>query len=243
MDAKFSEVQSVAISTEDLEKRLLGKQAEWLMECYLKQSHRYELLASQVQIQGDNSTLGELDFLIFDRETHTPIHLEMACKFYLLDTTSETTQLWIGPNRRDSLPKKYQKWRTRQFPILYHEATKKALRPLISYPVEAFQQQCYLRAFLFVPEGYDVSVLSNSERNCLAGTYRGKEALEMLNATAQYALPQKKKWLVPPSIYDVWMSHTEARAKISEAIQQQRAVLVYEKKGDFINQFFMVWWR
>ncbi len=213
------------------------------MERYLKHSTRFELLGSQLQIHGTSSTLGELDFLLFDREQNTPIHLEMACKFYLLDEFSEGTKAWVGPNRRDSLQQKYEKWRTHQFPMLYHPETKEAIHALTSYPVEQFQQHCYLRAFLFVWEGCDVSVLSNFERNCLAGTYLGKEALELLDATAQYALPHKKQWLIPPSVYDTWMSYTEARVKISEAIEQQRAVLVYEKKGNVINQFFTVWWR
>lgn len=212
------------------------------MEVYLKQSTRFELLASQLQIHGAKSTLGELDFLLYDKKFETPIHLEMACKFYLLDTSSEEHTLWIGPNRRDSLPKKYEKWKTRQFPMLYHEITQKMLADLIPYTVESFQQRCYLRAFLFIPEALDPRSLTPSEQCSLVGTYRGKEALNELDPNAYYALPPKRHWLLPPPLYPDWIPQKEAQPKIAEAIARERAVLVYEKKGSDIKQFFIVWW-
>ena len=71
---------------------MLGKQAETCFEFLLKQSKRYQLLAANIQIQGEIKTLGELDYLVFDSETSKTLHIELACKFYLFDVSLGCTK-------------------------------------------------------------------------------------------------------------------------------------------------------
>lgn len=63
---------------------MLGKQAEFLFEYAIKNSKRYQLLLSNVQIQGATETLGELDYIIYDTQTSETYHLELPVSFIFL---------------------------------------------------------------------------------------------------------------------------------------------------------------
>ncbi len=79
-------------------EKMLGKQAEYLFENWLKHSQRFQLLAANIQIQGETKTLGELDYVVRAIETNETLHIELACKFYVLDETlgTKVSAQWIG---------------------------------------------------------------------------------------------------------------------------------------------------
>lgn len=83
----------------------------WLLD---EQYHSFKLIRHSLQqIQG-KQTLGELDFLIFNRETQHTEHWEVAIKYYLAESEARLTQ-WYGLNRHDTLARKLQHFTHKQF--------------------------------------------------------------------------------------------------------------------------------
>ncbi len=83
--------------------RRLGKYFETLWFYWLKFSPRYEIVENNVQVIIDGETLGEIDFIVFDKITRQTIHWELAVKFYLGHGDTREMKNWHGPNLRDRL--------------------------------------------------------------------------------------------------------------------------------------------
>ncbi|SDB92023.1 DUF1853 family protein [Acinetobacter boissieri] len=76
--------------------------------------HNFQLIGHSIQqIQG-KSTLGELDFVIFNRVTRQIEHWEVAIKYYLAESSSSLEQ-WYGLNRNDTLVRKLHHFTQKQF--------------------------------------------------------------------------------------------------------------------------------
>lgn len=92
------------------EKKLpLGKQFERYISFWLKESPCFSLLAENVQLIGDKTTVGEIDFLFKETRSGRVFHMEVACKFYLGHRNSPNWEQWIGPNGNDTLRLKMDK--------------------------------------------------------------------------------------------------------------------------------------
>jgi len=83
--------------------RRLGKYFETLWFYWLKFSPRYEIVENNVQVIIDGETLGEIDFIVFDKITRQTIHWELAVKFYLGHGDTREMKNWHGLNLRDRL--------------------------------------------------------------------------------------------------------------------------------------------
>ncbi|MAZ73257.1 MAG: hypothetical protein CMC70_08915 [Flavobacteriaceae bacterium] len=239
-----SEIDAESLLIDFPSEQMLGKQAEFLFEQGLKHTPRFQIIAANIQIQGATETLGELDYLVFDSKTQQTLHIELACKFYLLDESLGTALLdqWIGPNRKDRLQDKLGKMKTRQFPLLHRDETAWALNNF-SVKTPVIQQQYCFKAFLFVPKGFQQTKLPQHFQNCLVGYYMYWEQLiAEKDETALYALPQKKQWLLPAENLMHWLSFSEAKEEIKKFITEKRSPLVYKKKNGLVEKFFVVWW-
>ncbi len=239
-----SEIDATAILLDFPTEKMLGKQAEFIFENWLKHSPRFELIAANIQIQGATETLGELDYIVNDTEANTTLHIELACKFYVLDETlgAHISEQWIGPNRKDRLVDKLTKMNTKQFPLLHLEETASVLSEF-QLASSAIQQQYCLKAFLFVPKGFQPERLPKHYQDCLVGYYIHLSELNTeKNDTALYAIPQKKEWLLPVENLTDWLSYAEAEEQIKDSIIKKRAPLVYKKINGLIEKFFVVWW-
>lgn len=221
---------------------MLGKQAEFLFEQLLKQSRHYKLLGATIQIQGATETLGELDYILQNTITDERLHIELACKFYLLDPTLGFTneEQWIGPNRKDKLLDKLQKLKSKQFPLLYKPETAAVLKNL-SISVKSISQKLCLKAFLFLPYEHKTDI-PKAYAACIAGTYLRASQYNTLAVDAQYAFPKKKQWLLPPSAIENWVSYAEAIVTIKASLHEKQSPLVYKKTADCIEKIFVVWW-
>lgn len=225
-------------------QRMLGKQAEYLFEHYLTHSKRYQIIASNIQIQGIFETLGELDYIVLDTLTNKKLHIELACKFYLLDESlgSEIKAQWIGPNRKDRLIDKLEKLHKKQFPLLHKKETSLFLDTFEINSTKIEQQVC-LKAFLFLPKNKREFNIPQHYAHCIVGTYIKFEELDtIIDANASYALPSKKEWLLPPISIENWFSFSEVKEKITESIAKKRSPLVYKKVRTSIEKIFVVWW-
>lgn len=88
--------------------RRLGKYFETLWLYWISCHPRYRLIENNLQIIIDGETLGELDFIIFDKLAGKTMHWELAVKFYLGVGDTRVMSNWHGPNLRDRLDIKYQ---------------------------------------------------------------------------------------------------------------------------------------
>lgn len=222
---------------------MLGKQAEAMFEYILKQSKRYKLLAANVQIQGTQETLGELDYLIFDTITNNTLHIELACKFYLFDDGLGPTfeSKWIGPNRKDTLQEKLDKVKKKQFPLLYTPESLETLKH-VQIDFAAIKQQLYIKSFLFVPKDFRKEQLAKRYQDGVVGTYISFSEFSTEETSALYAIPDKKEWLLPPEQITNWVSFSEAKQTIEKLINTKRAPLVYKKQKNTLDLFFVIWW-
>src|SRR5690554_7458300 len=82
-------------------ERRLGHYFERLYEVLLKDLLGWELLLKNQQIKADNRTIGELDFVVRNRQTGCLEHHEIAIKYYLGVNEDETGTRWYGPNAKD----------------------------------------------------------------------------------------------------------------------------------------------
>ena len=220
---------------------MIGKQAELCFEHYLKVASRYDVLAHNIQIQGTSETMGELDYIVFDKQLQQQLHIELACKFYLLDYREEGNSAWIGPNRNDSLDQKLNKLQQKQFPLLFKEETKQLLDDLRLDVSETAQQLC-LKAFLFIHKDVELKDVSAKWRPSIVGRWMGLESFKEEDPTVQYALPKKTAWLIPSEHTATWMSHSELLPLIAEQHKNKKTPMIYKKINGALKLFFIVWW-
>lgn len=178
-------------------KQRLGKLAESFVYHQLRSLPTVEWIADGLQIQQNNRTVGELDALYYDRGT--PVHLEVAYKFYLYDTLAEYTDplaRWIGPNRKDNLSLKLKKLHSKQFPLLHHPA---AATYLAGYGLTAdhIEQRVCLKGQLFLPYDQQHIDLNPLNPDCVAGFYLSFQKLAVLEAY-HFFVPRKLDWLIVP---------------------------------------------
>ncbi|WP_339702098.1 DUF1853 family protein [uncultured Marixanthomonas sp.] len=223
---------------------MLGKQAEACFEYVLKHAKRYKLLTANIQIQGETQTLGELDYLIYDTETQKTLHIELACKFYLFDDSlgAVPEAKWIGPNRKDTLQEKLDKVKEKQFPLLYKPETADFLKDL-HLDIATIEQQICIKSFLFLPKDFDKEKLPRQYQECVVGTYISFSKFDTEKSNdAQFAIPDKKQWLLPPESLTEWFSFSETKEKIASLVTNKKSPLVYKKQKGILEKFFVVWW-
>lgn len=99
-----------------LKSTRLGLRFEYLFWFWLLDDdyHPYTLLAHSLQVIEGKSTLGELDFLIYNREHQRIEHWEVALKYYLAEM-GVCLQHWYGLNRQDTLSRKLHHFAQQQF--------------------------------------------------------------------------------------------------------------------------------
>jgi uncharacterized protein len=83
--------------------RRLGRYFETLWLYWLRHNKRYQIIENNLQIIIDGETLGEIDFIVFDRVTKKTAHWELAVKFYLGIGDTREMSSWHGPNLHDQL--------------------------------------------------------------------------------------------------------------------------------------------
>jgi len=111
VDADPAELDELLARQKD---RRLGKYFETLWFYWLSHHKRYQIIANNLQIILDGETLGEIDFIVFDRATKRTIHWELAVKFYLGVGDTREMSNWYGPNLHDRLDIKVQHLMHRQ---------------------------------------------------------------------------------------------------------------------------------
>ena len=222
---------------------MLGKQAEQCFEYYLKHSKRYNLVAANIQIQGLTHTIGELDYLVYDLQENKALHIELACKFYLYDSSLSSQELkcWTGPNRKDNLFQKLEKLRLKQFPLLYSEEAIVELNHL-NLEISSVEQQLCLKSFLFTKRDEGLRNILKDYENAIVGYWITLSEFASEDKLALYRIYNKLEWLLLPENLEEFKSLGEVSTMLELHISNKRSQLVYKRKGNRIERFFVVWW-
>lgn len=222
-------------------KLRLGKVVEQFVIHCLKQESNTNVIAEGLQIQDQKTTIGELDCLYLKNKT--PIHLEIVYKFYLYDATLGNSELehWIGPNRNDSLIKKLQKLKTKQFPLLHNVKTKSYIQDLGLNIMDVKQELCF-KAQLFIPFNSDIPHLKQLNPECINGFYIHYSKIDSFKSCKFY-IPEKMDWLMDIPIQIDWLNFNAFSKAIIPYIKSESAPLCWIKKpnGETLK-CFIVWW-
>ncbi|MDX1545083.1 MAG: DUF1853 family protein [Christiangramia sp.] len=222
---------------------VLGKRMESFFELAIKYSERYRLIDSNIQIIENKHTLGEIDFLVYDKQSQKPLHVELVYKLYIYDKNlAPDINRWIGPNRRDSFSEKLDKLKNRQFPILYKPETLKYLKNLGLQQEEIEQQICF-KAKLFTPAGFQDLRTAEINTDCYTGEWFNFSEFSRFKAQDNmFFSPPKRSWSAPPESNKEWFSHSEIIKTIEALFEKQKSPLIWMKTKTGYQSFFVVWW-
>ncbi len=236
--------------------KMLGTYFEALWEFCLITSDKTQLLGKNIQVFENNQTLGEFDFIYLDKLQNKYKHLEVAIKYYLgvpeLNTQTEQSSLnaWIGPNKNDSLDKKFHKLFQHQSKLSKGEAAQLRLEKLgvPSEKVSLVESEVCLLGYLFYPYGQTLSPPIKTTQNHNKGVWL---SLSQLNdyPHSYWMVIEKPFWLKQVNVKKNQLQSTdEIKVKILERMQQKHLpVLVasfdYDSAnniGQFIELVFVV---
>jgi len=223
------------------EKIRLGHRVEKIVTQLVTASTNYKIRFENLQIKDDNKTIGEIDFIIEEVHTMELIHLELAYKFYLFDPSLSTLQFenWIGPNRNDSLKEKVEKLQDKQFPLVHNHSTKTILTEIDTSTIK--QQLCLLIS-LYIP--YQKKVQLDPEyQKAVKGYYIEYNQFKSLEySDILFYIPSKKDWGINPKNNKEWFTFQEIENKLNTAMEENQAVLCWQKENNCYSEFFIVWW-
>lgn len=212
----------------------LGPYFEQLWLFYLKNSPRYQLLSSNLQVQHQGKTLGEFDIIAYDHYTQRHVHQELAVKFYLSYTQQETgITRWIGPQSIDRLDLKLEK-------LIHHQLVLGQLEPsqlpLSQLGISQLEPQLLMKGYLFSP-----LQSRESQAPCLLPNYvnpqhshhhwlKHRRFIQMLHSeksNQRWKVLSKQQWL---SRFEVTCDQTDTAGVVSsEALASQ---LLQHHAGD-----------
>lgn len=177
--------------------RRLGRYVETLMSFWFSTNDRYELIAHNLQVQEDNKTLGEFDFIVNDVLTNKTQHWELACKFYLGLGDTRQSDNWHGPLLKDRLAKKYHQMQTKQSQLSKRPASQFILS---KQSIRIDQTICLMKGRLFYPLGQTefqppISVSKHHTKSWWATPSEFFERYK--SATLQWSILNKQQWLAP----------------------------------------------
>jgi len=222
----------------------LGKRVERFFEFYITQSKNYELVKNNIQIIYNKHTLGELDFIIYDKSTQKYLHIEHIYKFYLYDDSiSNEIDRFIGPNRNDTFDKKLEKLNTKQLPLLYKKETKKYLNDI---NIDEVEQKVCFKGKIYLPLDFLENNIPIIDDTCISGFYLNyKEFIAKVRFhSLEYFLPAKFDWICDPSTNKKWHSFDEVLSDIEQVLSQKRSLLVWckDKNMHTTKSLFITWW-
>ena len=218
----------------------LGKRVEQFVAFQLEKEN-IPILASNIQIKKNKETIGEIDFIIQQKEQLT--HLEVCYKYYLFDPEIEGSEIekWIGPNRRDSFSLKLKKLKDKQFPLLQNPTTKAQLENL-SIATEKLDQNVLFKAQLFIPSNFDFKSNLPINISNIQGVYYRLEELSQFS-DGKFYIPKKPDWLIEPYVQIDWLNFDTFKAAVSEYVNKKNAPLCWLKKpSGALEKLFVVWW-
>ena len=240
---ELSKLGVVSINNGNVENLRLGKQIERWVSLAINKSSKYDIVLENIQVFKGKITIGEFDFIIREIESNRLIHLELVYKFYLYRPSEASVEIhkWIGPNLKDSLIKKVDKLKNKQFPLLFKEESKIVLDNI---DINAVNQQLCFMVNLFVPFGFKTEMYPDINNDAIAGYwYKFTDFLSLFECNFLFYIPVKSEWGLSPEQNNNWMSFKDILIEINECHLRQFSPMCWIKdcEGNF-SQCFVVWW-
>lgn len=233
-------VENIAIP----QKLRLGHQMEYVFRHLMEISETHEVVFSNILIDEGKVRLGELDFILKNKVTNTFIHVELAYKFYIINTAiSEPIHRLMGPNKRDMFYTKLDKLKEKQFPLLHHTSLKQKWDVLALNPLE-IEQQCCFKAQLYTPFKEESLAIRPLNKACHSGYWLH---FDQFNSkpfkTYQFYIPTKTEWPLLPHHQVPWNNFYNTLLDINLRHLKQQAPMVWVRtaKGELFK-LFVVWW-
>ena len=226
------------------QKIRLGHQMEFVFKQLVDLCPEYEVLVHNLPIRNGKQTIGEIDFILRDVETHQLIHVELTYKFYIIDPEiSEPIHQLMGPNRRDMFFIKMEKIKNEQFSLLHSKQGRMALAEKGIDHNQITHQACY-KAQLFEPFGSKPLNLRPLNPNCIVGYWLRMDDFQTeAFKNQQFYIPYKSQWVLQPHSDVEWTPHFETLLEINLRLLKQNAPMVWMKKSETeYEKFFVVWW-
>ena len=194
----------------------MGHYHERLWQLLLDNAPNTRLLANNLRITQRRNTLGELDLLYRTRDLPSPIHLEVAIKFYLglPDGPGEPTSQsrWIGPGGLDSLALKCGHLLHHQLPLSRTAPAKAAMAHWLtprdiaeSATLSArLTQRLAMPGVLFYPWHVALppptGATAEHRRGWWCYQHAWPSVAERYSTALQIAWLEKPHWLAPPML-------------------------------------------
>ena len=206
-------------------------------------SENFEVALNNLLIDEGKLRVGELDFILKEKNANTYIHVELAYKFYIINPEiSEPIYRLMGPNRRDMFYTKLDKLKEKQLPLLHHNSLVQYWESHHINPDE-MQQQCCFKAQLFEPFGERASIRPLNG-DCIYGKWLRFDDFNSKEFNgAQYYIPKKLEWVITPHEDVQWMNHFETLMEVNLRMVKENAPMLWVKKSDGeLEKLFVVWW-
>lgn len=208
----------------------LGIYYEQLLSFYfvyyeINGERRFDLLAKNHQVNKDKRTLGEFDFIIFDRYTQCIKHLEVAVKFYLgHEDYNNASQApikknqplhnwhnWVGPNFRDTLAIKMRHLQEHQLQLGKTAAGTQSLIDLMvskgykSISDQGISCRLHISGRFFAPKITTIALPSYCAHEVKNFWCYRADTLKAINKAEaiQYCLLPKQYWLSELTLNDI----------------------------------------
>lgn len=209
--------------------RRLGHYFETLISYWLLHLPQTQILATNLQVQTEQRTLGEFDFLF--RDSHGDIcHWEVAVKFYLQAQPLAEQRAFIGPGTRDRLDLKMDRVFKHQLHLGYDAEGQQALPQGIMLN----KSQAFIKGYLFhhVADSNKAQVSGISpEHLCGWWAHHKLETLPRTSIDSHWVSLPRMRWLSPACLaHDASvMSLDELRGMLDAHFQlKQDALLLCE---------------
>ena len=240
------DLEDFDISNIKIDKQLpLGKRVEFFFESMIENSKNYDMKLKNIQVIHNKNTIGEMDFIIYDKKRDKNIHIELQYKFYIYDDSFENElNRYVGPNRSDTLVLKLEKLKNRQFPLLFKEETKAYLGNI---DLKNIEQKILFKGNVFLPRHLKNKELTLINNACIKGYYISfKEFIEDKSfKNMSLFLPHRYDWICNPKSNETWKNYDEVKEEIEYFINKNASPLVWCKylKDDeiLVESFFVTW--
>lgn len=221
----------------------LGKRLEYFFEYFINSSSNFKILAKNIQIFQDSTTIGEIDFILENLEKGTFYHIEFVYKYYLYFEKEKELDCFIGPNLNDSLIKKLTKLKEKQFPIINHKKTKNILEKIGANDI--IQKTVFL-GNIYLPKNKNIE-FNQINNACKRGFYTSisefKENQKKYE-NFEYFLPHRFDWVLNPAINKIWKSYVNILEEVQVFIDFKKSPLVFGKtKEDEYFSFFITYYE
>lgn len=210
--------------------RRLGHYFETLLAFWLTHQPGIKVIATNLQVQHEQRTLGEYDFLFSDANDEI-CHWEAAVKFYLQQEPLARQDAFIGPGTRDRLDLKLDKVFQQQLQLGQTCAGKLALPGGVSIT----KPQAFIKGYLFyhASSRHSTTPVTGISQGHLSGWWvrHNIEIIPQICTDSRWVILPRLSWLAPASlpketpVMDEIMLHSQLKHYFS---QHQDALLIVE---------------